>query len=201
MKTSVNKKLQIYHLEILKKLISESDFNKIDEDYVSYCNDKKGIIRIIGCPYHNREGGVIYILKSSLDDITNYNIVNKIAIKEKGFIATSVGLITNNRFSHKNILAVSSCNGHVLKVYLYSKIFNKNMITRKLIINDFLRYSQVEDIIFNIPKLFLKNIILVTKDNLIVNIDSNKCEVYELLPTKIHLFIKKRMKDGQFVYI
>ena len=191
---SVVDKLRKYHLSLLCKLLSKEELDKINTELISYDNNDSGVIRVIGCPYKSNVGGVVYILKSSKDNISDYKIINSIFLDDIGLVATSISLITHNKLSHKNILSLTSIKDNIIKVYLYSKFLNKNMNCRVLNISS--KYK-----IDHNNKKYLKNILCLIDNNLIINCGKNLSRIFILKPTNILLLIKEDIGNGFFRHI
>lgn len=187
-KVKISETLREYHLNILKKLISEEEFRKIDKDLISFDNNRSGLVRVIGCPYKNNNGGVIYILKSSKKDIANYKLIKSIAIDEPGMLGTSISISTDSKISHRNKLIFTSINKDQLKVYIYSKFLNKNMSNR--VLNLSLKTSDNNS--------YLKNIITLIDGVLVVRDSEMSCRQFIISTTMSLIIIKEKLEKGFF---
>ncbi len=187
-KAEVTNKLRNYHLNLLSKLIAKSDYDRINQELISYDNNDSGIIRVIGCPYKNNNGGVIYILKSSKKDIANYKLLNSIVINESGLLGTSISISTDSKVSHKNKLVFTSIDKDQLKVYIYSKFLNKNMSNR--VLNLSLKTSDNNS--------YLKNIITLIDGVLVVRDSEMSCRQFIISTTMSLIIIKEKLEKGFF---
>lgn len=177
MQSNVKSKLIDYNLNILSKLIPEKDFNKIDRKSIYYANNKSGLIKIISCSFYDGST-IIYILKSSINSIANYRIINTIQLKNKGTVVTGLSLLTNSKKSWKNVLGISVYYNNIATLFLYTKIFNKDVLVTKMTVNDCIN---LEDVV--------PNMLILHKNKIILNYKKDECMFFTFLSSYHELTI------------
>ena len=197
-KSNVRNKLKEYYLGILKEILTPEELNSINTELISYDNNKSGLVRVIGCPYRSGVGGVIYILKSSKYDTARYNIVNAIYVDELGLVATSVSILTDSKKSQNNLLAFTCINKDGVKVYLYSKFLNKDMIERTIFISNTTSRTNNDG---SKCRMRLFNLITLINNILIFDDNEDNFRVFNLKPTLSALLIKEDIGNGFFRHI
>lgn len=116
-----------YYNNLLSRHLTMREFNSIDFHNVSFYNNKNFTIRAVGCPHLYKEGGVVYIFKSSKEDLDNYTLVKEIKSLDIGKFGYNIDMLLDSKLKYKNILIVTSLSNsnNSLCTYVYGNIFGK----------------------------------------------------------------------------
>jgi len=120
---------QKFYNNLLSKCLTLREYTQIDFANLSFYNNKNLTIIAIGCPHLYKEGGKVYIFKSSKEDIDDYALVKEIESLDVGKFGYSINMVLDSSLKYRNILVVSSYSktNKILKTYIYNNIFGKEL--------------------------------------------------------------------------